>query len=789
MLMRVCIYFVTLGLYLGLHCQNIKQVVRGRVIDQFSREPLIGATVLLAGAEKTTGTVTDTDGTFEMIVPVGRQTILCQYIGYTTLSQELIINSAQVAVLDFQLSEAIITTDDVVINAYGRSSDPVNELAVVSARSFSPEETERFAASVNDPSRMALSYPGVNQGGDEAENDIIIRGNSSRGMMWRLEDIDIANPNHFARPGTSGGGVTVFSAQLLSKSDFYTGGMPAEYGNALSGAFDVHFRAGNMMNREHRIKLGLLGLDFMTEGPYQNGKSSYLANYRYSTLGILTNMGVYLVGERVTNEFQDLSFNNSFVLPNGKDVLTVFGIGGLSKEHYQPVEDPNERTPGIANEWEDRVRTHNMGAIGITYNKALDETSYLKWVVASMGNYQHFVNDTLDLSDRRYNYGQEDYKDWRIATSLLFNKRFSRSTVLKAGVQVHQIFYDFYREERQRGSTSNLNPDVVYGVSLDGEDQTQTFQMHGQVNHRFSEEWTFNVGFNALGLQLNQSFAVDPRASIVYDINHKHALSLAVGRYSQIVPLGAFFYKDTLGYLTNESLELMKATHFIGSYKAIFSGQWSINLEAYYQMLTDIPTKADGDEEYWLMNSQSGFPTFALNSEGKGWNKGLDLSVEKLFAGGFYLLFTGSVFESIYSANGGPEYNSSFNTRFSSSYTLAKEWTLKERNTLQVGARVLYNGGYRFTPLDEQASLLAGTFVPLAESRNDGQVDPYFRIDGRVQYRMNRTKRASVLSLDVQNATNRFNPRGMQYNAVTNQLEFQTYVGGLVPVLSYQVDF
>ncbi|MCB0695687.1 MAG: TonB-dependent receptor plug domain-containing protein, partial [Saprospiraceae bacterium] len=201
-----------------------------------------------------------------------------------------IITAQRIPFLEIGLEEGVLL-EGVQIVADGNANAPINELATVSARSFSVEETERIAASVNDMGRMALSFPGVQQGGDDTENDIIIRGNSSVGMLWRLEGIDIPNPNHFARPGTSGGGITVFSSQLLSKSDFYTGGMPAEFGNAISGAFDVHFRKGNMLDRQHRVRIGLLGLDFATEGPLSKGKSSYLINYRYSTLGLLNKMG------------------------------------------------------------------------------------------------------------------------------------------------------------------------------------------------------------------------------------------------------------------------------------------------------------------------------------------------------------------------------------------------------------------------------------------------------------------------------------------------------------------
>ncbi len=766
------------------------QLVTGRVVDKDTRQPLIGATIQVLELGELMGATTNAEGNYSLPkVPVGRRKFQVTYVGYKAQVLEGIVNSVKTLVLDVELTEDIMTGDEVVITAYANNNAPVNDLAVVSARSFSAEETERYAASVNDPGRMALSFPGVNQGKDDSENDIIIRGNSSRGMLWRLEGIDIPNPNHFARPGTSGGGVTVFSAQLLSRSDFSSGAMAAEYGNVLSGAFDISFRPGNLNEREYRAKAGLLGLDFMAEGPIKEGKSSYLVNYRYSTLGILTNMGVYLVGERVTNQFQDLSFNTMFLMPNGKDAITVFGLGGLSREHYQPVTNPEERVPGMGSHWEDRVRTHNMGAMGLTYTKTLDESSFLKTVVAIMGNYQHFVNDTLNLADVRYNYGVEEYSDWRIGTSLTYNKKFDQATKLKAGLQAYQIYYDFYQQENPRSSSTTIDPNQVFGVSLDGNDNTQTIQQYAQINQKLGARWTANAGYHVLGLLLNNSWAIDPRASVTWQATTTSRVSLAGGQYSQIVPLGAYFHRDSLGRTTNDDLGLMNAYHLIGGYRLSLSNGLSLTLEGYLQFLRNIPVKADGDEEYWFLNSQSGFPTFALSQNGGGRNRGLDLSVEKYFSNGFFMLLTGSMFKSTFTANGGPMYPSNFDTKFSSSYTLAREWQVKESNTFQIGTRVLYNGGFRYTPYDVTASAAANRYVPQDGRINASQVTPYFRIDGRLQYRMNRKRIASVLSLDIQNVMNRANQNSISYNAVTNMLDFTTYTSGLVPVLSYQIDF
>lgn len=79
----------------------------------------------------------------------------------------------------------------------------MNEMAVISSQKFSIEETNRYPGSRMDPARMASNFAGI-QGADDSRNDIIVRGNSPLGIVWRMEGIDIPNPSHFATSGSSG---------------------------------------------------------------------------------------------------------------------------------------------------------------------------------------------------------------------------------------------------------------------------------------------------------------------------------------------------------------------------------------------------------------------------------------------------------------------------------------------------------------------------------------------------------------------------------------------------------
>ena len=771
--------------------------IKGSVIDKDTKQAIIGATIMITDADPPIGTTSDQEGNYILEnIPIGRRSLECKYLGYSTYKSEgLVLNSVKEVNLIIEMTEETVNIDEVVVKALSFANEPINDLSIVSTRSFSVEETERIPGAVNDPGRMALAYPGVQQGGDDSENDIIIRGNSSFGMLWRLEGIDIPNPNHFARPGTSGGGITVFSAQLLDRSDFTTGAMPAEYGNAISGAFDVHLRAGNEHIREHRIKIGLLGLDFATEGPIKSDKSSYLLNYRYSTLGLLNKMGFHLVGERVDNDFQDLSFNLNFKGKSLNNKYSVFGMGGLSEEHYRPVANPDAREKNIANHWEDRIQGSNMGLIGMTYTRLINDKSYFNLVVAGMGSEIFRQYDTLSLTDERYRYNTQKYLDFRLSTAMSYNLKMSTRFKLKTGLIAHQVFYDFFKETSPRTITSDINQqDNLKAISINGTGNTQTMQIYAQASLNLSPKIDLNGGLHYLHLFLNNTNSIEPRLSLKYQFKQNQSINFAFGTHGKILPFGAYFvsHTDSLNVTTrpNENLLPIKSDHFITSYHWHAKNGLHFNAELYFQNLRNVPIASDDREEpYWMLNARSDVPEFAVQSAGIGSNYGIDLAIEKFFRTHWYFLLTGSMFESQFEVGNGRRYHSQFATRWASTYTIGREFHFKNGSVFQAGLRTLYNGGYRYTPHDVAASLVEGNYVADWDRYLSKQVDPYFRIDSRISWRINKTKWAGNLSLDIQNVLNRQNSNSIAYDPETNSLFFQNHPSGLIPVLSFQIDF
>ena len=783
-------------IFLPIWAFSQTQTIKGRVIDRDTQQPLIGATVIVLNSNPVIGATTDETGVYQLErVPIGRASVRCTYIGYSSfVSDNLILNTVKELVLDISMMESISTTDAVEIVAGDEdvSHSSINKLSVVSTRSFSVEETQRYAGSVNDPSRMAMGFPGV-QASQDNNSDMIIRGNSPSGLLWRLEGVDIPNPNHFARKGSSGGGITVFSAQLLGNSDFSTGAFASEYGNAFSGVFDMRFRKGNLDNREFRFKFGLLGIDLAAEGPIKKGRSSYLVNYRYSTLGILNDVGFRLVGARIDNNFQDLSFNLYFPMKNDKSFLTIFGVGGLSEELWDPVSDSLV--------WSQDYRTTtdfltDMGAVGATFTHLIDEKSYLKAVVAVSGNRIVDNDDTLNVTGLAPNllpneidpktltespFKTEDYRNSRVSSHVFYNRKFSPQLTLKTGVMATYMNFGFEHEL--------FNPKQnEFETLVSGEGNTTLLQGYAQFRFRPTEKLTLNAGFHSMFLALNQTSSIEPRLSLKYQLPGNQSLSLGYGLHSQVLPLGSYFTKVGTA-LPNQNLDLVKAHHIIAAYEKVFKGNLRFRLEGYYQSLYNVPVSPSDTSSYWILNERDGYAEEALVSEGTGVNMGIDMTFEKFFSSGLFFLLSGSLYESNYQTLiPDKTFDTRFNGRFNTSAMGGIEIDTKKGNTWQFGSRLVYNGGLRYTPGDPELSAAANELVTRAEDAYTELAGSYFRIDLRAAYRFNRPKTAYIISLDVQNVTNNLNVRDQVYDQGADRLRFR-YQSGLIPVISFQVDF
>ncbi|MCH2020930.1 MAG: carboxypeptidase-like regulatory domain-containing protein [Saprospiraceae bacterium] len=792
-LITLSLVFTTLFAAYSQSAPNTKtQTIRGKVVDNFSEMVLIGVLLMVDGTEITS--ITDENGNFVIEnIPIGRQIIKAQYLGYEPyISEDLIISTTKEHYLDIKMKEQVQVTETVVVSA-SKGADNVgnralNDLSVISTRSFSVEETKRYAASIDDPGRMAIALPGV-QSDNDAANDVIIRGNPSMGVLWKLEDLELTNPNHFARPASTGGGITVFSAAVLGNTDFSTGAFAAEYGNAFSGVFDMRFRRGNMNSREHSVKIGLIGLGASTEGPIVKGRSSYLINYRYSFLGVLNAMKLYVQAPNAENVFQDLSFNLSFVSEDNKDELKIFGVGGLSNELWKIRDTSLWKTS-----WDyiGEVSGSHMGVLGASYRRLIDDKSYLRITAGAVYNYlfdTEFVPDFADPTNES-KYDTTEINDYHLIRSQLhitYSNKLHKRFRLKTGLSGHAITYNLnYTED---------SPD--YGFHQFLSDQGTTFLLQGYAtgSYRPAEKWTINFGFHALFFTLNNTYSIDPRVAIQYRPFKKTTLTAAYGIHSRILPIGTYlldiplYSTSNITTKANLNLDMISMHHIVLGYQQVLGGGFRTNLELYYQQGWNVPIENDSTSSFSYVNQRDKYGMVQMISAGKTRNYGVDLSIEKSFSNNFFVLATGSLFWSQYTALNTPEWQRTrVDKRWSSSVLAGYEVNFKKGGVLQIGLKTLFSGGLRYTPADETASRALNIYVeddtrPFSEAE-----DLYFRADLRLSYRKDHKKLSYTISLDLQNVTNNMNVRNFDWDRQLQELMPRNQAGFL-PVLSFQIDF
>jgi hypothetical protein len=775
-----CLLFA-LCIALNVHAQLI-QTIRGTVADEVLQKPIEGASVIIA--ETKTGTLTDADGNFRFNnVPVGKVTIIVSYVGYKDNAVAgITVNAGKEIVMNINMQERVHVNDDIIIKANSKKNKPLNDMSLVSARAFTVEETQKYPAAINDPLRMATNFAGV-ASVDDGINQIVIRGNSPTGLLWRMEGMDIPNPNHFAAKGSSGGGISILSAQLLSNSDFITGAFAADYGNALSGVMDMHLRKGNDEKREITLQAGLLGVNAAIEGPFsKNYKGSYLVNYRYSTLSLLDNIGVN-VGDGTTN-FQDLSYNIS--LPAGKaGNFTIFGFNGLSNQDYNAERDSLK--------WEnddsrfDSKYISNTFFNGATHNIDIGRRGRLTSDIGYAYTKLAFDADYLKTVDSTLPAHKENNGTNRLTISSTYNYRVSSRHYLRAGVIANVADFNYYELSRDH---FDIDYPLQENQNING--NATLLEGFAEWKYRLTDNLTFNTGGHYMQLLYNNSKSIEPRFAARWDANKKNSFGFAYGMHSMKQPQGIYFIQtevDNKITLPNKDLGFTKAQHLVLSYNHVFGKGVNFKTEIYYQHLYNVPVSPDDSNTISTLNLSESYTNDVFVSKGKGRNYGIELSLEKSLSNHLYFLFSNSLYQSKYTASDGIERNTRFNGNYIGNLVAGKEFVFAEgKRTLGINIKTVYAGGYRTTPIDVEQSQQLGYTVYIDKEAFSLQNPAYMRADVRISMKWNKKHLTSTLSLDIQNLTNRQNIAEDYYDATKNKV-VTGYQTGIIPVLNYIVEF
>lgn len=755
--------------------QGFTQTIRGTIIDGDSKLALFGATVTIVGNGN--GVTTNKEGNFSLKnVPPGRVTLEISFVGYERIIlPNIVVNSGKETVLSINMQEAVVQLKDVIVTNDKNKAQALNDMAIVGGRSISPEQTNRYAGGFNDPSRILTNFAGVTSSG-EGGNDIIVRGNSPKYIQWRLEGIQITNPNHFSDQSSVGGSISALNNNLLATSDFYTGAFSSEYGDVLSGVYDVKLRQGNNEKFESTFGFGVLGTELTVEGPFKKGyKGSYLVNYRYSTVSLLSNLGLFSDLNGSLN-FQDAAFK--VVLPTRKaGMFSFFGLGGISNFMFKDVTPALWQTPGnrfVRNKTgEDFKKGAHLLNLGMNHTLTLSKNSYINTALAYSSEgikddvYESFL---IKLYDNSGTYR----KDSVVNNVLNFNGRLIKSTYrgeitysnkissqhkLQIGSKYALLNYDF-NQSMFRDSTNTKS------ILVNFSENVSTVRNFVSWRYRLNPEITTVLGVQNMNVLLNKKSTIEPRVAVNWKLNKTSSVNIGYGKHSTMESIQHYFTKVRLpnGSMIepNRDLDLLKAHHFVLGYEKRFSSNVMVKLEAYYQKLYNLPVANSDTNLFSTLNEGLEFQYVDLVNKGTGENYGVEITLERFFNKNYYYLINASLYNSTYKALDGVKRNTRFNGNYLVNVLFGKDFPKlgkKQNKTVSFNSRAFFGGGKKIIPLirgaDGQLNVDPANNRYYDYSRAyEKDIEDIYQITMSISYKINKRKTTHELYLNIENITN-----------------------------------
>lgn len=770
------------GLFLSstVYGQQTTQNIRGIVTDYLSGETLTSVSLSVLEYPNAQGTSGDKGQFVLQNIPMGRYTVQATQVGYElVLIKEVLLNSTKEVFLEIGMNPYTTVLDEVVVTPRTNKDQVLNKMALTGAHSLRMEEARRFAGGMDDPARFVSAFAGISP--SLGNNGISVHGNAPSLLQWRLEGVEIPNPNHFADIAALGGGIlSSLSANVLGRSDFYNSAFPAEYNNAVSGVFDMKMRNGNNRSYEHTIQLGLLGLDFASEGPFSpQSNASYLFNYRYSTTGLMHKLGH---GDQKNQllDYQDLNFKLNF--PTQKSGVFSIWATGLIDKFNTKKEDKADWTYSDDGKHSEIQQT--SAAVGINHLFYFDGGGKLCTTLASTFSQNDAKEQYYDNSPNMIPYLDVDSRFNNLILTSSFDKKYNDWHINKTGFTLTNMRYDMHLE---------LAPGI--GAPLQtlsqGKGNTNLFAVYSSSLFRLNPNLTATLGINSQLLTLNNSLVLEPRASLKWQFSSKTSIAMAYGLHSRMEKLDIYFVQDKLtGQPLNKDLDFTKTHHLSMSYNHKINENMNLKVEPYFQYLFNVPVIADSS--YSVLNRSLFYVEDALVNKGKGRNIGMDVTLEKYLSKGFYYLLTASVFDSKYKGDDGIWYNTKYNNGFIINGLAGKEWTMgsKKRDLLGVNFKLTLQGGQRYSPVDEASSLMhTERETQYDETQSYAkQFDPFFVANYTITYRMNRSKRSHEFAIKWLNATGAKEYYGHAYNLHINAFEAKKQATSIFNVL-YRIDF
>ncbi|MCF7823365.1 MAG: TonB-dependent receptor [Candidatus Marinimicrobia bacterium] len=721
--------------------------IQGRITDELTEEPIIGANVIVEGTNR--GSATDIDGNFYIQnVEIGTYRLRVDYIGYTSrIISDVVVKPSRPAVINIELQETVLELEAAVVVAeyFTRSPDTPASTQVQSS-----EEIRRLPGGFEDVVRAISILPGVAQA-DGGRNDLIVRGGAPSENLYIIDNIEVPNINHFGTQGASGGPQSYINLDFVDETSFSTGGFTAKYGDRLSSVLDISLREGLNDQFASKTTISASQFGFNLEGALpQDG--NFLFSARRSYLDFLFKAA----GFGFVPEYWDFLSKATFDL-NQTDQLTFLGIAALNNvKWFNDTEEQRNQNSQILGS------NQQQFVAGVNYRHLMN-SGLLTSSLSQVNVEYDFSQRNADLTPIFSNISHDRQTALKTDLSLRINRN------IRVGTGVKLSRTDFY-------SNLVLNQNdvpVIGSINIDEEYQKSGFKTGAYA--QLSQRW-FRFSY-ILGLRADHSTFIDappvvsPRLSLDYDLTGDVSMNASVGRYNQ--------YPSTIWLVSDESnrkLDPIQADQIVLGLEYLWRDDTKISLETYAKQYRKYPVSLT--RPYLVMvntgagfgGSTEGFASFGvdpLSSEGTGWARGVELFVQKKMSevpcyGTINMSYNQSMFKALDGIERPGSFDQTWIMNLGGGYVFNEKW--------EFSTKFRYATGRPYTPLDENGRQITSAY-------NSVRLDANHSLDVRLDRRWANNGWGLITYIDIQNVYNRKPSSIPQFDPNTGEISEGSALG------------
>jgi outer membrane receptor for ferrienterochelin and colicin len=558
----------------------------GRVLDKITREPVIGAHVVLVATRQ--GTATDMDGKFSLDqLPPGSYSLQVSALGYLpAVADEITVMPSRTGRVEVLLEATTLEGETVTFTTGYFSSDSPD--LPTSARSLRYEEVRRAPGAIEDVQRAIQAMPGV-AGQSDQNNEIVVRGGDPSENLIVMDGIEVENINHFGDVGSTGGPISALNNEFLQDVTFASGGFSARYGDKLSSVLELDLREGSRDHFAGTADLGMAGIGGNLEGPFHGGRGSYLIAARKSYLEWIAGGGTGLTA--VPYYWSTQAKITYDITP--RHLLTVNTMTSDDEIHIDDSEDSYARGAEKVDSESDRIiagaRLRSLWGVG-----------YTDLIVA--GTRSHYFYDVFEVDqnalgeriERRFERGT--YDENTLQTSLHWQGRSVGRDNWSAGaiwkpVSFDQsswsdsdttVFDDGYLESLGFPYPIDGIPDTVaYGDQINNSKlSSNKYGAYLQYHWRPLQTLSILAGLRYDGFEYSDQHTVAPRVSFSWSPASRWTVTAAWGIYQQAQPLYLYVIDPHGG---NQYMEHTRADQYILGFSFEPRSSTRLSLEGYFK--------------------------------------------------------------------------------------------------------------------------------------------------------------------------------------------------------------